>query len=95
MLATARFSFKSITTPTYKRQESVVLGYIPANPRMLYCHPGFLHTNEMSKIHFNLFALKINVTFLAFTFILYFNTLNTYPKFFFSHFETFQKLTKL
>ena len=43
----------------------------------LHCNPGSLHTEEISKIHQNPFALKINISSPVFTFFLHFNSLNT------------------
>ena len=61
----------------------------------LYCHPGFLFTNKLSKIHYNLFALKINVIFLTFILLYIFNTLDTSSTLPHFLFDFFQKLTKL
>ena len=38
----------------------------------LYFRPQILYANEMSKIHYNLSDLKINITFLGFNFLVNF-----------------------
>ena len=61
----------------------------------LHCNPGFLHTEEISKIHQNPFARKINISSLVFTFFLHFNSLNTRSKSTSSLFDIFTELTKI